>query len=49
MYAMLQKDLNAVVAVVLVYGILFMIVNIIVDLVVGFLDPRIRLGEKSAE
>ncbi len=49
MYAMLQKDLNAVVAVVLVYGILFMVVNIIVDLVVGFLDPRIRLGEKSTE
>ena len=49
MSAMLQKDLNALVAVVMVYGILFMVVNIIVDLVVGFLDPRIRLGEKSTE
>ncbi len=49
MNAMLQKDLNALVAVVMVYGILFMIVNIVVDLVVGFLDPRIRLGEKSLE
>jgi peptide/nickel transport system permease protein len=49
MNAMLQKDLNAVVAVVLVYGVLFMIVNFIVDLTVGFLDPRIRLGEKSSE
>jgi len=49
MNAMLQKDLNALVAVVMVYGILFMVVNIIVDLVVGLLDPRIRLGEKSSE
>jgi len=49
MNAMLQKDLNAMVAVVMVYGILFMVVNIIVDLTVGFLDPRIRLGEQSAE
>jgi len=49
MNAMLQKDLNAMVAVVMVYGILFVVVNIIVDLTVGFLDPRIRLGEQSAE
>ncbi|NQS88661.1 ABC transporter permease [Patescibacteria group bacterium] len=49
MNAMLRKDLNATVAVVMVYGILFMVVNIIVDLVVGFLDPRIRLGAKSRE
>jgi len=49
MNAMLRKDLNATVAVVMVYGILFMVVNIIVDLVVGFLDPRIRLGTKSRE
>jgi len=49
MNAMLRKDLNATVAVVLVYGVLFMVVNIIVDLVVGFLDPRIRLGAKSRE
>jgi len=47
MNAMLRKDLNATVAVVMVYGILFMTVNIIVDLVVSFLDPRIRLGAKS--
>ena len=41
--AMLQKDLNAIIAVILVLGITFIIVNIIVDLIVGMLDPRIRL------
>jgi peptide/nickel transport system permease protein len=40
---MLNKDLNAIVAVVLVIGIAFAVVNIIVDIVVAFLDPRIRL------
>ena len=42
--AMLQKDLNAIVAVIMVLGIVFMVVNIVVDLIVGWLDPRIRLG-----
>jgi peptide/nickel transport system permease protein len=42
--AMLQKDLNAIVAVIMVLGVVFMLVNIIVDLIVGWLDPRIRLG-----
>jgi peptide/nickel transport system permease protein len=41
--AMLQKDLNAITAVILVLGVTFIIVNILVDLVVGMLDPRIRL------
>lgn len=42
--AMLQKDLNAISAVILVLGVLFITVNIIVDLIVSYLDPRIRLG-----
>jgi peptide/nickel transport system permease protein len=41
--AMLRKDLNAIIAVILVLGVTFIVVNIIVDLVVGALDPRIRL------
>jgi peptide/nickel transport system permease protein len=41
--AMLSKDLNAITAVVLVIGIVFMSVNIIVDVIVSYLDPRIRL------
>ncbi|MCL1975400.1 MAG: ABC transporter permease [Firmicutes bacterium] len=41
--AILNKDLNAIVAVVLVIGITFLIVNIIVDIIASYLDPRIRL------
>ena len=40
---MLNKDLNAIVAVVLVIGVAFSVVNIIVDIIVSFLDPRVRL------
>jgi peptide/nickel transport system permease protein len=50
MNAMLQKDLNAITAVVLVLGLVFIIANIVVDLTVGYLDPRIGLGtERSSE
>jgi len=38
---MLNKDINGIVAVVLVIGIIFAIANIIVDVVVAYLDPRI--------
>lgn len=41
---MMHKDLNAIVAVIMVIGLLFLIVNIIVDIVIAGLDPRIRLG-----
>jgi len=43
MTAMLHKDLNAISAVILIFGAIFIIANIIVDLVVAYLDPRIRL------
>jgi peptide/nickel transport system permease protein len=43
MNAMLRKDLNAISAVILILGVTFITVNIVVDLVVGLLDPRIRL------
>ena len=42
--SMLSKDLNAIAAVLLVFGAIFIIVNIVVDLIVACLDPRIRLG-----
>jgi len=42
--AMLHKDLNAISAVILVLGAVFALVNIVVDLVVAGLDPRIRLA-----
>jgi len=44
---MLSKDLNAIVAVVMVIGVVFAIVNIIIDVIVAYLDPRIRLMERG--
>jgi peptide/nickel transport system permease protein len=42
--AMLRKDLNAISAVIIIFGLVFVIVNIVVDVIVAYLDPRIRLG-----
>lgn len=39
----LQKDLNGIIGTVLVISAFFLIVNLIVDLCVALLDPRIRL------
>ncbi len=47
--AMLRKDLNAIAAVILILGVVFIIVNILVDLVVARLDPRIRLAPGRGE
>jgi peptide/nickel transport system permease protein len=47
--AMLRKDLNAIAAVILVLGVVFIVVNIFVDLVVARLDPRIRLAPRRGE
>jgi peptide/nickel transport system permease protein len=47
--AMLSKDLNAIVAVVMVAGVMFVVANILVDITVGYLDPRIRLQVRSEE
>jgi peptide/nickel transport system permease protein len=41
---MLRKDLNAIAAVIMILGVVFIIVNIVVDLVVAQLDPRMRLA-----
>jgi len=40
---MLSKDLNAIVGVVLVIGLMFSLSNLAMDLLRGYLDPRIRL------
>lgn len=42
-YAMLRKDLNAIIGSVMVVGVFFALINIVVDIIVGYLDPRIRL------
>jgi peptide/nickel transport system permease protein len=49
MTAMLHKDLNAISAVILVFGAVFIVVNIIVDIIVAQLDPRIRLSQIRSE
>lgn len=41
--AIVQKDLNAVMGVVMVSGLFFVLVNLIVDILVGVIDPRVRL------
>jgi peptide/nickel transport system permease protein len=46
---MLRKDLNAIAGVVLTMGVVFIVVNILVDIVVGMLDPRIRLAPQRGE
>jgi peptide/nickel transport system permease protein len=40
----LQKDLNAVMGVVMVSGVFFVVVNLVIDVLVGFVDPRVRLS-----
>jgi peptide/nickel transport system permease protein len=47
--AMLRKDLNAISGVILILGVIFISMNIIVDVVVGILDPRIRLSAARSE
>ena len=49
MNAMLQKDLNAISGVVLILGVVFIFSNIIVDLIVDYLDPRIHLIKERSE
>ena len=41
----LRKDLNAIVAVVMIMGLFFVIINFLIDILVGYLDPRIRLRQ----
>jgi peptide/nickel transport system permease protein len=49
MNAMLRKDLNAISAVILILGVVFIITNIGVDIIVARLDPRIQLGVGRSE
>ncbi|PYE82566.1 ABC transporter permease [Pseudoroseicyclus aestuarii] len=42
--AILQKDLNALMAVVLVSGLFFILANLVIDLILSLIDPRQRRG-----
>ena len=46
--AILHKDLNGIVGTVLVISMMFLMVNMVVDLTVAFLNPRIRLGAQTS-
>ncbi|MDG1520643.1 MAG: ABC transporter permease [Yoonia sp.] len=45
----LQKDLNAVIGVVLVSGVFFVVANLTIDIILGLLDPRHRLREGKSK
>lgn len=44
----LRKDLNAIMGTVLIIALTFLIVNILVDLLIAFLNPRIRHSTRGA-
>lgn len=44
----LRKDLNAIVGTVLIISAIFLIVNIIVDILVSVINPRIRLSQRAS-
>jgi peptide/nickel transport system permease protein len=41
--SILQKDLNAVMGVVMISGLFFVTANLVIDVLVGFVDPRVRI------
>ncbi|MBM3524703.1 MAG: ABC transporter permease subunit, partial [Alphaproteobacteria bacterium] len=43
----LFKDLNAIVGAVMVIGFVFIFINLVVDLLVALIDPRIRLSTRA--
>lgn len=47
LWAMLNKDLNAIIASVMILGFFFAMANIVVDLIVSYVDPRIRMMERG--
>lgn len=46
--AITQKDLNAIMGVVMVSGVFFVLVNLLIDVLVGIVDPRIRIRGRRA-
>ena len=44
----LRKDLNAIVGTVLIISAMFLAVNVVVDLMIAFINPRIRLSQRTS-
>lgn len=47
MQAMLNKDIFVISTVIMILGIIFVIMNVLIDILISFLDPRIRLAGGS--
>jgi len=45
--SLIEQDINAVSGVVLIVGIIFVTTNLIVDILYGYLDPRVRIKERG--
>ena len=45
--AILRKDLNAIVGTTLIIAAFFLLINILVDLIVGYINPRIRYRQEN--
>lgn len=44
----LRKDLNAIVGTVLIISAMFLIVNLVVDILIAFINPRIRYSQRAS-
>jgi len=44
----LRKDLNAIVGTVLIISAMFLIINVIVDLLIAYINPRIRYSQRQS-
>lgn len=45
----LRKDLNAIIGTVLIISATFLIVNLIIDVLIAFLNPRIRYSQRAVQ
>ena len=43
-----DRDYNLIMGTILVYALLLVFMNILVDITYAFLDPRIRFGERAS-
>ena len=44
----LRKDLNAIVGTVLIISLAFLITNLVIDLLIGWINPKIRLSQRPS-
>lgn len=45
--AIIYKDFNAIVAVTMIVGVAYVLANFVIDMLYGYLDPRIKYGGES--